>query len=125
MAELLLADEVYVIVGAAIEVHRELGCGYLEGVYQEAFEREFAIRGIPFEAQKELTIYYKGERLNKTYFADVLCYGKVIVELKVLRELTSREESQLLNYLKATGLRVGLLINFGAEGVLDWKRMVR
>ncbi len=123
MAKLLLKEEVYTIVGAAMEVHKELGPGFLEAVYQEALEIEFALRGIPFESQKQLTIYYKGRPLKKTYSADFLAYGKVVGEIKALDRLTSREESQLLNYLKATGLEVGLLLNFGASS-LEWKRMI-
>jgi GxxExxY protein len=126
MAELLLKDEVYASVGAAIEVHKELGSGFLEAVYQEAMELELGSRGIPFESQKELCIYYKGRCLEKRYIADVVCFGTVLVELKAMSaEIGGREESQMLNYLKATGLRVGLIINFGDAGRLDWKRMVR
>jgi GxxExxY protein len=125
MAELLCKDEVYAVVGAAMEVYNELGAGFLEQVYQEALENELAGRGIPFEAQKELQIRYKGRFLKKTYQADMIAFGKVIVELKALDLLTSREESQMLNYLKAAGLAVGLLINFGAEGKLEWKRLVK
>src|SRR5262245_45230784 len=126
MPELLLKDEVYAIIGAAIDVHKELGSGFLEAVYQEAMEMELESRSIPFEPQKELCIYYKGRCLQKKYFADIVCFGTVLVELKAMStEIGSREESQMLNYLKATGLRVGVIINFGDEGRLDWKRMVR
>ncbi len=125
MTQLLLKDEVYSIVGSAIEVHRELGAGFLEAVYQEALEIEMECRGTPFEAQKPLPIYYKGRRLKKEYVADLVCYDQVVVELKALDRLTTKEESQILNYLKATGLRVGLLINFGSTGQLEWKRRVR
>lgn len=124
MAELVLKDEVYAIVGAAIEVYNELGSGFLEAVYQEAMEIELELRGISFERQKQLCIYYKGRCLEKKYFADLLCFGNVLVELKVMREIGRGEESQLLNYLNATGLRVGIIINFGDPGRLDWKRMV-
>ena len=125
MAKLLCKDEVYAVVGAAMEVYNELGAGFLEPVYQEALEIELIERGVPFEAQKELQIRYKGRLLKKTYQVDMIVFGKVIVELKALDQLTSREESQVLNYLKATGLEVGLLINFGAEGKLEWKRLVK
>ncbi len=125
MTQLLLKDEVYSIIGAAIEVHRELGEGFLEAVYQEALELELECRHIPFAAQKPLPIYYKGRRLKKEYVADLVCYDQVIVELKALDRLSTKEESQILNYLKATGLRVGLLINFGSTGQLEWKRRVR
>ncbi len=123
--ELILKDEVYAIVGAAIEVHRELGTGFLEPVYQEALEIELQSRKIPFESQKRLVIHYKDHQLQKDYAADLVCYGQIIVELKALDRLSGKEEAQLLNYLKATGLRVGLLINFGSIGRLEWKRFVR
>ena len=125
MTELILKDEVYAIVGAAIEVHRELGPGFLEAVYQEALEMELRDRGIPFEAQKPLRISYRGKTLNKEYFADLVCFGQIIVELKALDRLSGNEEAQILNYLKATGLKVGVLINFGSHGKLEWKRFVK
>jgi GxxExxY protein len=99
-----------------------LGNGFLEAVYQSAFKLELLNRKIPFEVEKELPVFYKGQRLEICYRADVICYGKIIVELKALDRLTSKEESQLLNYLSATRLRVGLLINFGSRGKLEWKR---
>ena len=95
----------------------------MEAVYQEGFLIELKERKMPFESQKQLAIYYKGKRLEKEYYADVVCYGKIIVELKALDRLTSKEESQVLNYLKASGLKVGVLINFGAAS-LEWKRFV-
>ena len=122
---LLLKDEVYAIVGAAMEVHTHMGAGFLEHAYQESMELELGLRRIPFEPQKPLTIRYKGVELKTFYVADLVCFGQVIVELKAMRELTGREEAQLLNYLKATGLRVGVLVNFGDPGRLDWKRLVR
>jgi GxxExxY protein len=125
MAELLLKDEVYAVVGAALDVYNELKSGFLEAVYQEAMELELGLRCIPFEPQKELCIYYKGRCLEKKYFADLVCFGNVLVELKAMNEIGGREESQMLNYLKATGLRVGVIINFGDSGRLDWKRIVR
>lgn len=124
MADLLLAEEVYAIVGAAYEVHNELGRGYLEAVYQEGMEIELGLCGVPFVSQCELEIRYKGKPMRKKYCADFVCFGSVIVEIKAMDKLTGREESQLLNYLKATGFRVGVLINFGGERV-EWKRMVR
>jgi GxxExxY protein len=124
LAELLYKDEVYAVIGAAIEVHRVLGSGFLEAVYQEALELELQYRGIPFERQRMLRISYKGQELSKTYVADLVCYGEILVELKAASSLTGQDESQLLNYLKATGKRVGLLINFGAAGKLEWCRRV-
>jgi GxxExxY protein len=123
-ATLLLKDEVYAVVGAAIEVHRELGPGFLEAVYQEALERELTTRKVPFESQRPLTIAYKGAPLTKQYIADLVCFNQVIVELKAVDSLTRTDMAQLLNYLKATRLRVGLLINFRSPGRFDWKRLV-
>ncbi len=122
--DLLLREEVYAVIGAAMEVHRELKGDYLEAVYQEAMELELTARGIPFVPQAPVVIWYKGQQLNKRYFADLVCYGQLLVELKVLERLTSKEEAQLLNYMHATRFRVGLLINFGDPGRLDWQRYV-
>jgi len=124
MTDLLYKDEVYAIVGAAMEVYNVLGPGFLEPVYQEALGIEFTSRSIPFEPQKELHISYKAHRLEQKYKADFVVYGKIIIEIKALDYLTSREEAQLLNYLKATGWEVGVLINFGSDGKLEWKRRV-
>lgn len=125
MREILLKDEVYKIIGAAFEVHKELGVGFLEAVYQEALEIELQNQGIPYGPQKSLAVLYKGRRLKKEYIADLICYDQIIVELKALDRLTSKEDSQILNYLKATGLRVGVLINFGYTGQLEWRRLVK
>ena len=125
MSELLLREEVYAVIGAAIEVHREMGCGFMEAVYQESLQLEMFMRDVPFESLKPLPVHYKGQRLKKEYVADFVCYGQLIIEIKSMEKLTSREEAQLLNYLHATGLRVGVLINFGSDGKLEWKRMVR
>ena len=124
MTELLLRDEVYSIVGAAIEVHKELGFGFLEAVYQEAMEIELKKRNIPYEAQMPLNISYKGQTLKKGYVADFICFGQIIVEIKALEHLSGRDEAQLLNYLKASAFRVGLLINFGNSPKLEWKRFI-
>jgi len=124
LAELLLKEEVYQILGAAMEVYYQLGCGFLEPVYQEAFEIELARRGIPFEPQCELTAYYKGKALSKKYQADVVCFDQIIAELKALDRLSGIDESQIINYLKVTRKRVGLLLNFGSRGKLEWKRYV-
>ncbi len=119
-----MKEQVYAIVGAAIEIHRELGEGFLESVYQEAMEIELNYRNIPFRSQKPLPIFYKGRQLAKEFVADLVCYGQVVVELKALDRLTGKERSQILNYLKATGLRVGLLMNFGSTGRLEWERFI-
>jgi GxxExxY protein len=123
MAELIMKDEVYAIVGAAMEVHRNKGHGFAEPVYQECMEIELAERGLAATPQRELPIFYKGRRLKKTYVADFVAYGKIIVELKALDRLTEREEAQVINYLKASGFEVAVLINFGAPS-LEWKRIV-
>jgi len=124
MTELLFKEEVFKIVGAAIEVHRELGSGFLEPVYQEALAIELASCLVPFEAQRALQILYKGHRLKKEYVLDFVCYQQIIVELKALAKLSGTEEAQVLNYLKATKFRVALLLNFGSQGKLEWKRLV-
>jgi GxxExxY protein len=121
--EMIDKDLVYAINGAAMEVHSQLGCGFLEAVYQEALSIELTHRGIPFEREKEICIRYKGAVLEKRYYADFVCYDKVIVELKAISELTSTHVAQVLNYLKATGYRVGLLMNFG-ETSYTFKRIV-
>jgi GxxExxY protein len=124
VAELVLKDEVYQIVGAALEVYWELGRGFLEPVYQEALEIEFGRRGLPYEAQKQLAIYYKDQPLQKKYVADFVCFGQILAELKASEGLTGREEAQLLNYMKAARMRVGLLFNFGSPVRLEWKRYI-
>lgn len=124
MAELIFKEEVFAIVGAAMEVHTTLGPGFLEPVYQEALEIESRTRDLPFVSQKTLQIRYKEHVLKKEYIADLIYFEKIVVELKALDRLSGREESQLLNYLKATGMKVGVLINFGSYSKLEWKRLV-
>jgi len=113
--KVLFPDECYSIQGAVFDVYREMGCGFLEAVYQECLEKEFRSRQVPFEAQKELILSYKGERLAQTYKPDFICYGKIIVELKAVKEISPEHKAQLLNYLKTTGLELGLLVNFGSH----------
>jgi GxxExxY protein len=115
--------ETYEVVGAAMEVHRVLGRGFLEAVYQAAFAAELARRSITFAEQVELPINYKGQKLRTNYRIDFLIGADIVVEVKALDELTGRERSQLLNYLKASGHRRGLLLNFGARS-LQYERMV-
>jgi GxxExxY protein len=115
--------QTYAIIGAAMEIHRTLGHGFLEAVYQEAAVIEFPLRQIPFEREVLFEIHYKGTLLNTRYRADFVCFGNIIVEFKAQSQLTSADEAQLINYLKATGFQRGLLINFGAPS-LEYKRMV-
>lgn len=113
----------YAIIGAAMEVHSQLGCGFLEPVYQEAMGLELASRDIPFRAQAEKPVHYKGTRLTAYYKPDVICFESIIVELKALALIGGIEDAQVINYLKSTGFHVGLLLNFGARS-LQYKRLV-
>lgn len=117
--------ESYKINGAAMKVYNTLGNGFLEAVYQEALELEFKKQGIPYEREKELTIYYDGKPLQKKYFADFVCYGNIIVELKAVATLDDSHRSQIYNYLKATGYKLGLLYNFGNYKKLEIERKVK
>lgn len=110
-------DRTYAIIGAALEVHHTLGCGFLERVYGLALACELRRQGIPFEAEVALPISYKGELLDCSYRVDFLCYEDIIVELKAQRDLTAVDEAQVMNYLQAGGLRIGLLLNFGKTGL--------
>jgi GxxExxY protein len=112
------------IVGCAIEVHRILGSGFLEAVHQEALIQELTLKGIPFEAQKPLRVTYKGIRLRKEYSADIVCCDKILLELKAMDALGGREEAQVINYLRVSNYRVGLLLNFGSRRRLEWKRLI-
>lgn len=120
---LLLESETYKVIGACINVHKSLGSGFLESVYQEALEIEFNKQNIPFSKQKRLNILFDGKPLDKFFVADFGCYESIILEIKASKFLHSNNSSQVLNYLKATGLPVGLLINFG-ESSLKWKRFI-
>ena len=113
----------FAIIGAAMEVHKELGSGFLEAVYQEALEREFTYQEMPYKSQPPVRIKYKGEPLKKKYEPDFICYDEVIVEIKAMDKLSSNEHAQIINYLKASELKVGLLINFGSKS-LEHKRFV-
>ena len=112
--KVLFPDECYDIQGVVFDVYKTMGCGFLEAVYQECLEKEFTKRTIPYQSQVELQLNYKGEKLNQTYKPDFICYDKIIVEIKAVKALASEHKAQLLNYLKATGIELGLLINFGS-----------
>jgi GxxExxY protein len=116
--------ETFTIIGAAMAVRRELGCGFLETVYQEALGKELISCKVPHIKEQELPVYYRGERLNPFYKADFICFGSVIIEIKALKNLSGTEEAQIINYLKASRLQRALLINFGTSR-LEFKRFVR
>ena len=120
---LIYKEESYTIVGAAQEVHKILGAGFLEKVYQEALEVEFRKREIPFQREVQFNIEYKNEILKVNYIADFICFDKIIVELKALSQLTGDQTAQVINYLKITNLKLGILLNFGEQS-LNVKRLV-
>ncbi len=122
-SHLLLKQECYNVIGAAMTVHSELGCGFLEAVYQEALEEELKTKRIPYEREKQLDIVYKQKRLKKSYQADFLCYNNLIIELKAVNCLDNIHQAQLINYLKITNIRLGILINFGRKS-LEYKRVI-
>ncbi len=118
---MIYKKETYEIIGAAMDVHRTLGHGFLESVYQEALEIELSFRSILYDSQKPIEIWYKNQLLTKYFIADLLCYNEIIVELKAVSEITSVHEAQLINYLKATKKELGIIINFGTDS-LEYKR---
>ena len=121
MTDLIYKEEAYKIVGACMEVYNDLGSGFLESVYQEALAREFAYKEIPYVEQWGIDVYYKGDLLNKKFFADFICFNEIIIELKAMEGLVPEHEAQLINYLKATKKPLGLLVNFGGPS-LQYKR---
>jgi len=121
--KILYKDESYRIVGACFEVYNEMGCGFLEAVYQECLEREFGIQHIPFKAQAALNLEYKGEALKQRYAPDFICYEKIILEIKAVKEIADEHRAQIHNYLKATGMSLGLLVNFGHYPKLQYERI--
>ncbi len=122
--KLLFESETYAIRGAVFEVYREMGCGFLEAVYQECLEKELVNRRIPFVSQQELKLTYKGEQLKQIYKPDLICFDSIIVELKALSSTTGAHKAQVLNYLKATGMKLGLLINFGCHPKATVERII-
>jgi len=123
--DFLLKDECYTILGAVFEVYQEMGCGFLEAVYQECLERELGLRKIPFTSQPTLTISFKGENLRQTYQPDLICFGQIVLELKAVTQLAPEHRAQLHNYLRATGLPVGYLVNFGHYPKVEFERVVK
>ena len=122
MSKLLLEKETYEILGACFEVYKEKGCGFLEAVYQECLEIEFELRGLPARALVPLPLTYKERLLKKKYEADFICFDTVLVELKAVSKITDEHRAQVQNYLNATGLRVGLLVNFGHFPLVEHER---
>ncbi|MDP1579634.1 MAG: GxxExxY protein [Candidatus Didemnitutus sp.] len=124
MNKLIHEELTYKILGACFEVYREKGCGFLEGVYQECLELEFDLQGLPARSLVQIPLSYKGRPLTKTYIADFVCFGQVLLELKAVSALTDEHRAQVQNYLHATGLRVGLLVNFGHFPKIEHERFV-
>ena len=124
MTKLLHAEETHALLGACFEVYKVKGCGFLEAVFHECLELELLDRNIPFESHPRLTLEYKGRLLKQVYQPDLVCYGKVIVEIKAVAKLADEHRAQVHNYLHATGLRVGLLVNFGHYPLVQYDRIV-
>lgn len=122
--EIIFKDECYAIQGAIFEVHKEIGPGFLESVYQECLEKELLLRKIPFQKQVEIQIEYKGQRLDQFYKADLICHDSIIIELKACKSFEPIHRAQLLNYLKATNKRLGLLVNFNAYPKVAIERII-
>ena len=121
---IIYKEESYKILGACFTVHSELGFGFLENVYQEALAKELAVRKIPFKKEAELDILYKNEYLSKKYYADFICYDKIILEIKACENIFDNHIAQVVNYLSATNFKLGIIINFGSKS-LTYKRIVK
>lgn len=124
MGNLFYEAESFAIRGACYEVHNEKGSGFFESVYEECLEKEMRLQGIPFRAQPELRLDYKGEVLEQKYKPDLICYERIIVELKTVEFLTDKHRGQVMNYLKATGMKLGFLVNFAAHPKVEIIRIV-
>jgi len=124
MTEYPYQEESYAIIGAAMRVYNELGPGFLEPIYHDALKIELELSNIPFESEKPLVVHYRGHQLQHTYAADLICYERILLELKAAKEIDDGHLSQVHNYLKATGLALGYVINFGHPEKLQWKRVV-
>jgi GxxExxY protein len=122
--DLLYKNEVYHLMGACFAVYKDKGNGYGEPVYQDALEIELELSDIPFETQRNFPVLYRGRTLRHTYTPDLICYDLVLLELKAARCLTDEHRAQVLNYLKVTGLKLGLLVNFGSYPRVEWERIV-
>jgi len=122
--EIVYKEESYRIMGACFEVYKEMGCGFLEAVYQECLEMEFAANDIPFVPQVELKLNYKGRPLKQVYIPDFICFDRIILEIKAVTELSDAHRAQVHNYLKATGYKLGLLVNFGHYPKVEYERIV-
>lgn len=122
--ELIYPQETYAVIGAAMEVYNTLKPGMSEGIFQEALGMEFDLQQIPAKPLQEIHVVYKGKQLRKTYIADFVAYGVIIIEIKALSKLGEQEVAQAVNYLKATGMKLALLINLGNPNRLEWKRIV-
>ena len=120
----MLKQEGYDLVGAALEVYNELGGGMLEEIYQQSLEIELKFRDIPFDAKRQLNVFYKLQKLDKIYIPDLIVFGSIIVELKAVREILPEHEAQLINYMKITKIGVGYILNFGNHEQLEWKRFI-
>ena len=123
--DLIYREEVYAIMGGCFAVYKDKGCGFLEPVYQECLEIEFDYLKLPAVPQPQLALTYRGRTLQQTYRPDFICYGKIVLELKAVSALVDEHRAQVLNYLNATGYRLGLLVNFGHHGTLEWERIVK
>ena len=123
--EYLYSDETHQIIRCTMNVANYFGTGFLESVYHKALEEEFRENNIPFSSQKQIPVYYKGKDIHANFYADLIVDDKIIIELKSKERLINADEAQILNYLKATGIRLGLLINFGNKRRLEWKRFIR
>ena len=122
--KIIYKEESYAIQGAIFEVYKELGCGFLESVYQESLEKELILRNIPFQSQKEFLVFYKGDPLRQIFRVDLVCYDKILLELKAVKEINDEHRAQIMNYLKISGLRLGLLVNFGQSVRATVERIV-
>ena len=124
MAELIFKDESYAIMGACFEVYKDKGCGFVEPVYQECLSIELRYKGIPFIEQQQLDLFYREQKLVHIYKPDFVCFGKIIIEIKAVNKLSDEHRAQVMNYLKATGFELGLLINFGHFPKIEYERIV-